>query len=88
MLRAPFRGRPELAAIPLESKSSITAIAVSGRQIVAAGVDGSMVRSINGDRTFQEQRTADGVSLTAALINGNNFPVLFSLRGVIPAQAR
>lgn len=74
--------------VPLESKSSITAIAVSGRQAVAVGLDGLMVRSSDGGRSFQEQNTADGVSLTAALLNIHHEPVLFSRRGVIPVQAR
>lgn len=74
--------------VPLESKSSITAIAVSGPQVVAVGLDGLMVRSSNGGRAFQEQRTADGVSLTAALFNGKADPVLFSRRGVVPIQAK
>lgn len=74
--------------VPLESKSSVTAIAVSGPQVVVAGLDGLMVRSGNGGRAFREQRTADGVSLTAALLNGNADPVLFSRRGVVPIQAK
>jgi photosystem II stability/assembly factor-like uncharacterized protein len=74
--------------LPLESKSSVTAVAVSGRQILAVGLDGLMVQSSNGGKSFQEQQSADGVSLTAALLNGNDVPVLFSRRGVVPVQTR
>ncbi|WP_237881913.1 WD40/YVTN/BNR-like repeat-containing protein [Pseudomonas sp. PGPR40] len=74
--------------VPLESKSSITAIAVSGKQVVAVGLDGLMVRSSDGGGSFQEQKTPDGVSLTAALLNDNDYPVLFSRRGVVAVQPR
>ncbi|MNR49999.1 hypothetical protein D3C85_1694590 [compost metagenome] len=70
------------------SKSSITAITVSGAEVVAVGLDGLMVRSLDGGRVFQEQKSADGVSLTAALFTGQDEPVLFSRRGVVPVQAR
>lgn len=71
--------------VALEGKSSITSIAVSGPHVVAVGLDGLMVSSPDGGRTFKEQRTADGVSLTAALFTGRDAPLLFSRRGVIPA---
>ena len=74
--------------VPLESKSSITAIAVSGKQVVVVGLDGLMVRSSDGGESFQEQKTPDGVSLTAALLSGNDYPVLFSRRGVVPVQIK
>lgn len=74
--------------LPLESKSSVTSVAVSGSQVLAVGLDGLMVRSSNGGQSFQEQHSADGVSLTAALLDGHDAPVLFSRRGVVPTQAR
>ncbi|WP_371234515.1 WD40/YVTN/BNR-like repeat-containing protein [Pseudomonas sp. QE6] len=74
--------------LPLESKSSVTSVAVSGPQVLAVGLDGLMVRSSNGGQSFQEQHSADGVSLTAALLDGHDAPVLFSRRGVVPTQAR
>lgn len=73
--------------IPIESKSSITAIAVLGPQVVVAGLDGLVLRSLDSGRSFEEISTDDGVSLTAALLNGQNHTVLFSRRGVVPAQA-
>lgn len=69
--------------VPLQSKSSITAITVSGRRVAAAGLDGLMVSSSDGGRTFEEQQAADGSSLTAALFIGRETPLLFSRRGVI-----
>ncbi|MDH4561133.1 YCF48-related protein [Pseudomonas sp. BN411] len=74
--------------VALEGKSSITSIAVSGPHVVAVGLDGLMVSSPDSGRTFEEQRTADGVSLTAALFTGRDAPLLFSRRGVIPVQAQ
>ena len=74
--------------LPLESKSSVTSVAVSGSQVLAVGLDGLMVRSSDGGQRFQEQRSADGVSLTAALLDGHDAPVLFSRRGVVFAQAK
>lgn len=72
--------------VPLQSKSSITAVAVTGPQVVAVGLDGLMVRSSDGGQSFQEQRAAEGVSLTKALFNHQHDPVLFSRRGVLPTQ--
>ncbi|WAG77406.1 YCF48-related protein [Metapseudomonas furukawaii] len=72
--------------LPLESKSSVTSIAVSGPQVLVVGLDGLMVRSSDGGQSFREQLSADGVSLTAVLLNGGGAPVLFSRRGVVPAE--
>ncbi|MDC7827431.1 YCF48-related protein [Pseudomonas sp. BLCC-B13] len=74
--------------LPLQSKSSITSIAVSDRQVLAVGLDGLMVQSSDGGRSFQEQQSPEGGALTAVLLNGNGAPVLFSRRGVLTAQAR
>ncbi len=74
--------------IPLKSKSSITSIAVSGREVLAVGLDGLMVKSSNEGKSFEERLSADGASLTSALLNVNDIPILFSRRGVIPIQAR
>ena len=74
--------------LPLQSKSSVTSIAVSGSQVLAVGLDGLMVQSSDGGRSFQEQHSSEGVSLTVVLLNGNGVPILFSRRGVVPAPAR
>lgn len=74
--------------VPLESKSSVTSIAVSGLQVVVAGLDGLLVRSRDGGRSFQREDSTGGVSLTAALLGGDDRPVLFSRRGVIAAQGQ
>lgn len=70
--------------IPLNAKSSITSIAVSGQHVIAVGLDGLVVRSNDGGSTFHEQITSERISLTAALINEHHVPVLFSRRGVVP----
>lgn len=74
--------------VPLESKSSVTSIDVSGLQVVAAGLDGLLVRSRDGGRSFLREDSTDGVSLTAALLGSDERPILFSRRGVIAAQGR
>ena len=74
--------------VPLKSKSSVTGIAVAGQQVVVVGLDGLMVSSSDGGLNFQEQQSAEGVSLTAALLNGNGSPILFSRRGVVSMQGQ
>ncbi len=74
--------------VSLESKSSITGVAVAGPHVVVVGLDGLMLRSSDGGLSFTEQHTADGVSLTAALLDSNDNPVLFSRRGVVPVQTQ
>lgn len=69
--------------VPLQSKSSVTAIVAGGRQVLVAGLDGLLVRSRNGGHSFQQQ-DAEGASLTALLLAGGDRPVLFSRRGVVP----
>lgn len=70
--------------IPLKSRSSITTIRVLGRQVLAAGLDGLLVSSGDGGRTFKEERTAEGVSITAVLADNPERTLFFSRRGVIP----
>lgn len=70
--------------IPLQSKGSITAIAVSDQQVLVAGLDGLMVRGSNGGQNLQEQRVPESTPFTAALLDGAGKPVLFSQRGIVP----
>lgn len=72
--------------VPLQSKSSVTAIDVSGREVIAVGLDGLIVRSDDGGQSFHEQPSGDGVSLTASLLNSDGSPILFSRRGVAPQR--
>ncbi|HBO3911624.1 WD40/YVTN/BNR-like repeat-containing protein [Pseudomonas aeruginosa] len=74
--------------VPLQSKSSVTAIVAAGRQVLVAGLDGLLVHSRDGGRSFQRKDVGDGVSLTAALLAGGDRPVLFSRRGVITARGQ
>jgi len=70
--------------VPLKSKSSITAITTSGTNVVVGGLDGLLMESHDNGGTFEEQRTADGVSITAALFTSGDMPLLMSSRGVLP----
>lgn len=74
--------------VPLQSKSSVTSIVAAGRQVLVVGLDGLLVRSRDGGRSFQRKDAVDGVSLTAALLAGGDRPVLFSRRGAIAAQGQ
>ena len=69
--------------VSLQSKSSVTAIDVSGQTVIAVGLDGLIVRSDDGGQSFHEQPSGDGVSLTATLLNGDGSPLVFSRRGVV-----
>ena len=69
--------------VPLQSKSSVTAVDVSGQTVIAVGLDGLIVRSDDGGQSFHEQSSGDGVSLTATLLNGDGSPIVFSRRGVV-----
>jgi len=72
--------------VPLNTKSSITDIVVSGSQVLAVGLDGLLVESSDGGQSFREQHSPEGISLTAALLNNDEVPILFSRRGVLSAQ--
>lgn len=50
------------------------------------GLDGLMMLSDDGGRHFQEKQSADGLSLTAVLLDAEGAPILFSRRGVVPRQ--
>ncbi|WP_194792251.1 WD40/YVTN/BNR-like repeat-containing protein, partial [Pseudomonas sp. UFMG81] len=60
--------------IALDSRSSITAIAVQGEDVLAVGLDGLQVRSGDGGRSFAASRSEDGASFTAALAGGRAGP--------------
>lgn len=80
-----LRGTPDASAwqrIPLTSRSSITAIQAEGKHVLVAGLDGLLVNSQDGGASFDETRSGDGVSLTAALLQGDGQPLLFSRHGV------
>ncbi|SUD78529.1 YCF48-related protein [Pseudomonas putida] len=78
-------GTPDASAwqrIPLTSRSSITAIQAEGKHVLVAGLDGLLVTSQDGGATFDEAHSDDGVSLTAALMQGDGRTLLFSRHGV------
>ncbi|MCG8291367.1 YCF48-related protein [Pseudomonas entomophila] len=80
-----LRGTPdatEWQRIPLTSRSSITAIQAEGKHVLVAGLDGLLLTSQDGGVSFDESRSSDGVSLTAALLEGDGQPLLFSRHGV------
>jgi len=69
--------------VPTQSKGSITAVTVAGRTVLAVGLDGLMMKSSDGGERFEESQSVEGLSLTAALLDPQGAPVLFSRRGVL-----
>ncbi|MFD2641727.1 WD40/YVTN/BNR-like repeat-containing protein [Pseudomonas japonica] len=72
--------------LPMQSKGSVTSVAVSGSRVLVTGLDGLMAVSSDGGSSFQEKQAADGVSLTAVLLDAEGAPLLFSRRGVLTGQ--
>lgn len=70
--------------LPMQSKGSVTSIAVSGARVLAVGLDGLMLVSGDAGHSFEERQSSEGLSLTAALLGPDGSPVLFSRRGVVP----
>lgn len=85
-----IRSTPDASAwqrVPLTSRSSITAIQAEGKYVLVAGLDGLLVNSRDGGASFEEKRSSDGASLTAALMDVDGQPLLFSRHGVIAPPA-
>lgn len=76
-------GGQQWQRVPLNSKSSITALAVQGSRVLAAGLDGLIARSDDGARTFALDMREDGTPLTAALHHAGKGWLLWSRRGQV-----
>jgi photosystem II stability/assembly factor-like uncharacterized protein len=75
--------------IDTQSKSSITALAQVGSEVVGVGLDGLLLRSNDGGASFKSEVRPDRVSLTALAVGEHEQPVLFSRQGVVaPADSR
>jgi photosystem II stability/assembly factor-like uncharacterized protein len=70
--------------IDTRSKSSITALAQVGDEIVGVGLDGLVLRSADGGGSFKADVRDDHASLTALAVNASGQPVLYSRQGVVP----
>lgn len=70
--------------IDTRSKSSITALAQVGDEIVGVGLDGLVLRSADGGGSFKANVRSDHASLTALAVNDTAWPVLYSRQGVVP----
>jgi photosystem II stability/assembly factor-like uncharacterized protein len=73
--------------VALNSKSSVTAIARHGADVLAVGLDGLVARSGDGGRTFATTVREDGMPLTAALHDAAHGWRLWSRRGAVAAEA-
>jgi len=72
--------------IDTHSKSSITALARVGPDIVGVGLDGLVLRSTDGGASFKADVRNDRVSLTTLAVNAAGQPVLYSRQGPVPAD--
>ncbi|HSW07315.1 WD40/YVTN/BNR-like repeat-containing protein [Aquabacterium sp.] len=71
--------------IETNSKSSITALAQVGSEVIAVGLDGLVLRSTDGGASFKTELRADRVSLTALSTGADGRPLLFSRQGLVAA---
>ena len=69
--------------IPLGRKSSITSITVNGPEVIAVGLDGLQVKSLDSGRTFQDVAVQNRESLTAALATEDGRWLLVSRHGIV-----
>jgi photosystem II stability/assembly factor-like uncharacterized protein len=69
--------------VDTQSKSSITALARIGGDIVGVGLDGLVLRSSDGGASFKAEIRADRVPLTAMGAAADGRPVLYSRQGVV-----
>ena len=73
--------------VDTRTKSSITALAQAGAEIVGVGLDGLVLRSQDGGATFMVGVRSDREALTALAINGSGQPILYSARGVVGIES-
>jgi len=69
--------------IETNSKSSITALAHIGNEVVAVGLDGLELRSKDGGTSFSGTPRADRLPLTSIVAAADGRAVLFSRQGVV-----
>lgn len=64
-------------------KSSITALAQVGRELVGVGADGLVLKSTDGGASFKPEPRADRLGLTSVIASNDGRAVLFSRQGVV-----
>jgi photosystem II stability/assembly factor-like uncharacterized protein len=70
-------------AVPSGSKSSITDLQRSGEALYGVGLDGTVLESRDGGRSFKARQRDDRLALTAALAAPGGALRLFSEQGVV-----
>jgi photosystem II stability/assembly factor-like uncharacterized protein len=73
--------------IDTHSKSSITALAAAGRQVVGVGLDGLVLRSEDAGASFSSRTRGDRLPLTAVTLDEKSQAVLYSRQGVVSGRA-
>ena len=66
-----------------ETKSSITGLAASGKELVAVGLDGLVLKQREDGAPLAVAQREDRAALTAAVIDAGGKPILFSKEGVL-----
>jgi len=74
--------------IDTRSKSSITALARVGSDIVGVGLDGLVLRSVDGGASFEADVRNDRVSLTTLVVNASGQAMLYSRLGPVPPDGK
>jgi len=72
--------------VDTQGKSSITALARTGSDIVGVGLDGLVLRSADGGASFKADVRVDRAPLTAVAVNAAGQPVLYSRQGVLAPE--
>jgi photosystem II stability/assembly factor-like uncharacterized protein len=71
------------ARLDTQSKSSITALARVGEDIIGVGLDGLVLRSSDSGASFRVETRSDRAPLTALAVNTAGRLVLYSRQGVV-----
>ena len=69
--------------VQLDRTGSITSIDTNGIEVIAIGLDGLRMQSLDGGRTFKDAKDPSEESLTAALATQEGKWLLFSRHGVV-----
>jgi len=69
--------------IETHSKSSITALARVGTEIIGVALDGLVLHSADGGLSFKADVRSDRAALTAVAVSASGQPILYSRQGVL-----
>jgi photosystem II stability/assembly factor-like uncharacterized protein len=76
------------ARVETGTKSSVTALLARGPQVLALGLDGLVLRSIDGGASFKASVRDDHAALTTGVLLPDGTEVLLARQGVLAANAK